>query len=317
MTSIETGSPTYRIGVDIGGTSVKCGIVDANNSIIAIKAIPTNSPRPWQSLLADIGNLVREILRDNNISLSSCEKIGVGCPGTVNGETGFVPYSNNLVWKDVPVAEALKEDLSLDVKVTNDANCAALGEVVAGAAKGCVNAVMLTLGTGVGSGIVINGKIFEGGYPGGAELGHILLHKNGYECSCGRKGCIEAYASATALERDAREVVTIFKDSLLAKVENIESKDVFDAVREGDFAAIGIVYNYILALAEGLTDIVNIFRPEKIIIGGGISKASDILLKPLNEYSNKYCFGGNDSYLPVFVSAELGNDAGIIGAANL
>lgn len=317
ITEAGITKPSYRIGIDIGGTSVKCGLLDFDNNIVAQKAVPTNSPRPWQDLLKDIGNCVREMLAEKGLTLADCEKVGVGCPGTVDGERGFVPYSNNLVWKDVPVADALKEDLGLDVKVSNDANCAALGEVVAGAAKGCANAVMLTLGTGVGSGIVINGKIFEGGYAGGAELGHIMLEKDGLLCSCGRKGCIEAYASATALERDAKEAITIFKDSLMAKTDNLESKVVFDAVREGDFAAIGIVYNYILALGEGLADIINIFRPEKIIIGGGISRANDLILEPLSEVAKKNCFGGNESFTPVFVTATLGNDAGIIGAGNL
>ena len=317
MSNTVVNEATYLIGIDIGGTSVKCGLLDLDNNFVAQTSIPTNSPRPWQSLVQDIGEMVLRILKENEIAISACRQVGVGCPGTIDSVKGFVPYSNNLAWENVPLVEELKKYLDLDIKISNDANCAALGEVVAGAAKGCSNAVMLTLGTGVGSGIVINGQVFEGGFPGGAELGHTLLHKDGALCTCGRKGCLEAYSSATSLEKDAQAAMIIFKDSLLNNYDNLDSKIVFDCVRQGDLAACGIVYNYIISLAEGMTDIINIFRPEKIIIGGGIGLAGDILLKPLSEYAFKNCFGGNDSFLPTFVSATLGNNAGIIGAANL
>ena len=312
----------YRIGVDLGGTNIKIGIVNEENKIVARTSLPTRSERPYQHVLEDMGLAALCLLEENGISALECSGIGVGCPGIADAKTGTVIYSNNIPWKDVCVAEELKKYLDIPVYISNDANCAALGEVIAGAAKGCQNAVMITLGTGVGSGIVIDGKIFEGGHFGGAECGHTVIVPDGETCSCGRKGCFEAYASATALIRETKRAAQENHDSLLwqmceGDLDKVDGKLAFEAMKLGDSVAAKVVENYIKYLSIGITNLVNIFRPDVVLLGGGVCNQGEVLTKPINEYVRKECFGGDMTYTPEVRIAQLGNDAGMIGAAGL
>ncbi|MGN0454947.1 MAG: type I phosphomannose isomerase catalytic subunit [Ruminococcus sp.] len=314
--------PVYRIGIDLGGTAIKVGIVSENNTIVGRCQLPTEADKPWQRVVENIVRTVEGALKDSDIAITDCVSAGVGSPGTIDAESGVVIYSNNFGWRDVPLAQALEEKLNLKVSISNDANCAALGEVVAGAAMGYKNAVLFTLGTGVGSGIIINGKIFEGGGPGGAELGHTILKQNGEKCTCGRNGCLEAYASATALIREAKRAAKQNPDSKLAQLcsgnlDNMNGLIPFVAAKENDETAKKVIEQYIDDLADGVADAINIFRPQIVLLGGGISKQGDYLTEPMQSKAARRVFGGEQSYLPIIKTAMLENDAGMIGAANL
>lgn len=312
----------YRIGIDLGGTNIKIGIVNEENKIVAKTSLPTFAERPYQQILEDMGLAALHLLEDNDILLEECVSVGVGCPGIVDAKTGVVVYSNNIVWKDVPVVQELGKYINLPIAVSNDANCAALGEVLAGAAKDCQNAVLLTLGTGVGSGIIIEGKIFEGGYFGGAEFGHTVIVSDGEECTCGRKGCFEAYASATALIRDTKRAILDNPNCLMNRLrqnnlDKVNGQLAFEAMKQGDEVAKVVVENYMKYLSIGIANLINIFRPDKVLIGGGVCNQGKLLTEAINEYIRENCFGGAMVFVPEVQVAELGNDAGIIGAAGL
>lgn len=243
--------------------------------------------------------------------------MGVGSPGACDPQTGVVKRAYNLNWFDVPVCRMLHQRFGIPVRLGNDANCAALAEVVAGAAVGCQDMVLITLGTGVGSGIISRGKILSGLRGGAGEAGHMLLVLDGEPCTCGRRGCWEAYSSATALIRQARQAAAEHPESLLAGAEEITGKTVFDAADRGDETANAVVDRFCDYLGAGVTNIVNALAPEVILIGGGISRQGERLLAPVRRYVEKNCFGGKDGAIPIIAAARLGNDAGIIGAAAL
>ena len=253
---------------------------------------------------------------------SDCLGVGIGCPGTIDAISGRVIYSNNLAGRvDIPLAESIASALQLPVRISNDANCAALGECVAGAARGCRSAVLLTLGTGVGGGVVWDGKVFEGG-PGGMELGHTLLRTGGEPCTCGRKGCVEAYCSATALIRDAARAARSQPQSRLnqlcgSDLSRMNGKIPFDAAQAGDPAAQEVIADYLHHLGEAVTDMVNIFRPEIVLLSGGICAQGAVLTEPLNRYVQEHAFAGRWLKTPPVCIAGLGADAGLIGAACL
>ena len=205
----------YRAGIDLGGTNIKAGIVDEQQHIIAEASVPTNVERPYQDIIRDMAELVKTLLKQKGIGETQLKSIGIGSPGTIDAVHGVVLYSNNFGWENVPLTEQLKKYFSCPIAVSNDANCAALGEVKAGAARNTKNAILLTLGTGVGGGIILDGKVFEGAHAGGAELGHTSLICGGEPCTCGRKGCVEAYVSATALIRDAKRAAQQHPESIL------------------------------------------------------------------------------------------------------
>ena len=313
----------YRIGIDLGGTNIKAGIVDTENRILAKASCPTGAQRSWQAVAEDMVALVQQLLNEQGIAREDCLGVGVGCPGTIDAAAGRVIYSNNLAdWADIPLAEHISRGVRLPVRMSNDANCAALGECAAGAAKGCQSAVLLTLGTGVGGGVVWDGKVFEGG-PGGIELGHTLLRRGGELCTCGRKGCIEAYCSATALIRDAVRAAQAHPESRLNELcggdpaGNMNGKIPFDAAQAGDEAARQVVTDYIEYLGEAVTDMVNIFRPQMVLLSGGICAQGDVLTIPLTEYVQQHAFAGARLKTPPVRIAALGSDAGLIGAACL
>lgn len=307
-----------RVGIDLGGTNIKIGLVDQENEIIASTSIPTYAEREAEAIVQDMADAVKGLFAEKQLTLADCAGVGIGSPGTIDSATGTVLYSNNIKWENVPLAGLLKERLELEVEVDNDANCAALGEAKAGAAKGCENAVLLTLGTGVGSGVIYHGELLKKG----GELGHLILVKNGKMCSCGRRGCVEAYASASALVRDAKEAAAANKKSLLNKLcvgnlENMNGEIPFRAAKQGDETAVELVSSYIQSLAELATDVANCYHPEKILFGGGVCAQGEYLTRPIEEYVKDNVFGGK--YMPkVEIGvARLGNKAGIIGAANL
>lgn len=312
----------YRIGIDLGGTNIKVGVVDEENRIVAKKSTKTLVERPWKQVAEDMGRTALALLEEQNIPLSRCVSVGIGSPGIVDAGSGNVIFANNFYWDDIPLVAEVGRYLPQPIKMSNDANCAALGEVVAGAAAGCRDVVLITLGTGVGGGVIIDGRIFEGGHPGGTELGHTLLVAGGEPCTCGRRGCWESYSSATALIAQARRAAAENPDSLMNSLCNgdpklIDGKMPFDAAQQGDLAAKGVVERYIQWLGEGIINMVNIFRPEKVIISGGVCGQGESLTGPLNAYIADRCFAGDRVFIPPIVIAALGNDAGIIGAANL
>lgn len=242
------------------------------------------------------------------IPIDQCVGAGVGVPGTVDRKNGIVRYSNNIQWEQVLVAEEIGKVLPIPVKIANDADCAALGEAAAGAGRGWQDIVMLTLGTGVGGGVILDGEIYEGKGIGGSELGHMVIVEDGESCTCGRRGCLEAYASAAALVRNAKRKMGD---------KELTPKEIFALAENGDEAARKIVEDYRKKLATGIINIVNIFRPQLVLIGGGISAQGENLLAPLREIVRTEAFGGNKGEVPEIEMAALGNDAGMIGAASL
>lgn len=310
------------VGIDLGGTAVKIGLVDASYEVLAQTSIPTNADRHYEQVIADMGKTAAALLEENGYTIADCLGVGVGSPGIIDSVNGIVLYSNNIQWDHVPLADELKKYLPVSVFVQNDANCATLGEVLKGAGKGYQNAVFLTLGTGVGGGIVIDGKIFEGGHSGGAELGHIKCGSERRRCTCGRYDCLEAYASATALIDDAKKMAQQHPESMLWELcghnlEAMNAKIPFDAADAGDRCGKTLVENYIGYLADGIADFANIFRPDVIVLGGGVCAQGDKLTKPLNQYLQDNCFGNTVTYIPQVVIAQNGNHAGLIGAAGL
>lgn len=309
----------YRIGIDLGGTNIAVGIVNENYEIVAQHSVPTGAERPAADVIADMAGAVETVAAKAGVQVSDCESIGIGSPGTCDSENGVVVRAYNLQWFDVPLCRMLEERFHIPVRLSNDANCAALAETVAGAARGCRNMVLITLGTGVGGGIIINGKIHAGMRSAGAELGHILLVLDGEPCTCGRRGCWEAYASATALIRQTKEAAKANPDSLLAKIptEEITGRTVFDAADQGDAVAEEVIGRYCVYIAAGFTDLVNALAPEMILLGGGISRQGERILAPIRAYVANNCFGQHEGAIPVIQAAQLGNEAGIIGAAAL
>lgn len=309
----------YNIGVDLGGTNIAAGLVDENGRIVAKGSVPTNKERPTDEIVSDMAVLAKRLIADGGIDMSDVCAVGIGCPGTVDLKTGEIIYSNNIPMEHYPMSEKFKKFLDLPVKIDNDANCAALGEYTA-SGNGSGIFVLITLGTGVGGGVIIDGKIFHGFNGAASEPGHITLVSGGKQCTCGKRGCWEAYASATALIEQTEEAMRLNKDSLMHKIAGQEGKisgrTAFEAAKQGDGAAENVVDNYARYLADGLVSIENIFQPEIIAIGGGISKEGDYLLTPVRDYVND---NGFNKYMPKtqIVAAKLLNDAGIIGAAML
>lgn len=309
----------YRVGIDLGGTNIAVGVVNEQYEIISHTSVPTLARRSPEAVIADMGDAVQAALDQAGLSAADCASIGVGSPGTCDSERGVVVRAYNLGWHEVPVCAMLTERFGIPARLSNDANCAALAEYVAGAGVGCRNMVLITLGTGVGGGIIIDGKIYAGMRSAGAELGHTVLVLDGEPCSCGRRGCWEAYASATALIRQTGQAAMNHPESLLAAIpaEEITGRTVFDAADLGDATAQAVIDRYCEYVAAGFTDLVNALAPERLLLGGGISRQGERLLGPIREYVATHCFGQRQGAIPVIAAAKLGNEAGIIGAAAL
>lgn len=311
----------YYIGIDLGGTNIKAGVVNENFEIVAKTSVKTNCPRPSEEIMDDMAKVSLMAVEQSGLTMNDIEWVGVGTPGIANSSTGIVEYSCNLDFHDVPMADYLSEKLGKPVFVDNDANAAAYGEFVAGAAKGANNAVAVTLGTGVGGGIIIDGKIYSGSNFAGAELGHEVIVVDGAQCSCGRKGCFEAYSSASGLIRMTKEAMEEDKDSIMWPMSeedgHVSGRLAFNAMRKGDASAKKVVDKYIKHLAAGVTNIINTFQPDILCLGGGVCNEGDPLIVPLKELVKQEVYSKNSKKNTEIVIAKLGNDAGLIGAAFL
>ena len=312
----------YNLGIDLGGTNIVVGVVDENYEIKASAKRKTMAPRPAKDIADDIAATCFDALAAAGITMADIENIGLGTPGAVNSEKGVISFANNLNFFDVDMGALLKERLGKPVYIENDANCAAYGEFLAGAGRGTKDFIAVTLGTGVGGGIIIDGKIYSGFNGAGGELGHTVIQMNGERCSCGRTGCFEAYASATALIRQTKQAMIRYPESVMwdivgRNIDAVDGKTAFDAMRRGDEAGIGVVDSYIQYLAVGIANIINTFQPQVICIGGGISKEGKNLTDPINKLVKGENYARNIDTSTEIKVAALGNDAGVIGAACL
>lgn len=311
----------YHIGIDLGGTNIACGVVDDNNKIVGRGKIKTDRKHSDKEIILDMAAAAKMAVENAGLKLSDITDYGVACPGTVDPEKGMVIYANNLNFRNSVIIEGLSKELGLKGYIDNDANAAAYGELLAGSGMGAKDFIAITLGTGVGGGIIIGGKIYSGFNYAGAELGHMSIAFDGEPCNCGNKGCLEAYASATALIRQTKEAMEKDHSSKMWEVagnlENVDGCTAFDAMNMGDKTAADVVDRYISYLACGVTNLINIFQPEFVCIGGGISHSGDDLLIPLREKVNRCDYNRDATKKTKICCASLGNDAGIIGASNL
>ena len=309
------------IGVDLGGTGIKAGVVTQEGEILSKGSKPTRNERHYSEIIADIAALCGEVVRDAGLTMADIASIGVGVPGICDPKTGVIPFCTNLGWHEVPFVEEMHKHLPLPVQVSNDATVAGFAESIAGVSAGTESSVFVTLGTGVGGGIVIGGRPFSGAHGVGSEIGHMILQMDGELCTCGNRGCFERYASATAIIREARKAVASHPESaIMAKCggdpEKINAKIVIDSAKEGDETGKAVFDGYVKGLAHGLVSIINILDPEVIVLGGGVSMAGDFLLDAVREAMKPYIFYKTMPYARVEL-ARLGADAGIIGAALL
>lgn len=305
----------YFLGIDIGGTYIKGVLVDGGGRLLADGKAETGCALGGDNMCANIAELCAELQSSANVRARA---VGVGCAGMISDE-GTVLFAGNLGLKNFPLADKLSVLTGLPVKVTNDANAAALGEAAFGAGKDYSDSIFITLGTGVGGGIIINGKLFQGGKNVGAEIGHTVIVHGGEKCTCGRKGCFEAYSSATALIKFTRKAMEEDCSSAMWKTytpETVTGKTAFEYA-DCDHAAKEVVDGYVYNLACGIINLANVFRPQAIILGGGVAEQGERLIAPLQQRLDKKIFGGQ-SYAPVkIVKAVLGNLAGALGAAKL
>ena len=313
----------YRIGIDLGGTNIAVGLVNDQLQIVNKLSTPTLAKRPAEEIVADMATLCKKLCEAQGIALSDLESIGIAAPGMINSDDGVIEYSNNIPLRKFPIVAILRDMLGTDVHIgiANDANAAAWGEACAGAAKGTKNSIMVTLGTGVGGGIIIDGKLYTGFNCAGGELGHTVIVVDGVQCSCGRRGCWEVYSSATALVRMTREKIEECKacgrDSVMLSAPRVSGRTACDGMRAGDAAATEVYNDYIKYLAAGLANMINIFQPEVISLGGGISGEGQSLIDALLPVVRAEQYGGDFALKTDLRIAALGNDAGIIGAAML
>lgn len=313
----------YYLGIDLGGMSIKAGLCDEEGNILVQESCPTVRDEDGDRITNDMAALCLRVLEKGGVRPEDLEYAGIASPGTNDSERGVIVYACTLPFLHYPIAEKLSALTGIKkIYIDNDANAAAKGEATFGAAKGYKDSVFLTIGTGVGGGIIVDGKILSGFNFAGAELGHTVIIHNGKDCTCGRKGCLECYASATALMEQTREKMEQRKDSLMwklcdGKIENVDGRTAFDAMRAGDEAAKEVVDTYIGYLACGVTNFINVFQPEVFSIGGGISNEKEYLLEPLKKIVEVEQYSRNSDKKTQIKIAELGNRAGIIGAASL
>ena len=312
----------YKIGIDLGGTNIAVGLVNEKYEIVSKRSTPTLAKRGADAIVSDMAKLCAEVCAEVGIELSDIAGIGIAAPGVANSETGVAEYCNNIYFREYPIVAKLKELTGVEaIKLENDANAAALGEAVAGAAKDARISMIVTLGTGVGGGIVIDGKVYSGFNFVGGEIGHMVIEKDGVPCSCGRKGCWEVYSSATALARMTREKIEECRaegrHTSMFTAPKISGRTACEAMRHGDEAGKEVYEKYIDYLATGLANVINIFQPEVVSLGGGVSNEGQSLIDDLLPLVRKQTYGYGYIKLTDIRIAALGNDAGIIGAAAL
>lgn len=316
----------YRIGVDLGGTNIAVGLVNETFEIVTKSSLPTRPEREGEEIVKDIATLCKKVAEDAKIPLSEVASVGIASPGIVDDKIGEVVYTNNIHFEHFPIIPLLKKYITVpEMHIENDANAAAWGEAVAGAAKGSASSVMITLGTGVGGGIILGNRIFKGFNSAAGELGHTVLSVGGEKCTCGRRGCWETYSSATGLIRMTKRKMNECEEKgiptkmteIAESMGKINGRTAFEGYRAGDEAATEVVNEYIRYLAEGLTNMVNIFQPEVLSIGGGISNEGQLLLDLVTPFVKENCYGRGIVASPEIRIAMLKNDAGIIGGAVL
>ncbi|MDR0719071.1 MAG: ROK family protein [Treponema sp.] len=311
----------YFVGIDVGGTHFAIGVVDGEGKLLAKHTMPTGAGRPFGVIVKEMADTAKRLVVRAGLAESRIGSVGIGVPSTIDSKTGHLIFANNLDWRDLDLIGEFRKSWDVPVYVENDADCAALAESMDDAAKG-KNTLLITFGTGFGGGLIMNGKIFKGGDNSGFEPGHFVLFHKGIQCTCGNYGCVEAYASVSALVRQTKEKMQACPDSLMwkecgADPEKVNGRTAFDAAKKGDAAAKEVVDAYIVYAALSIANLVTLFRPELIIIGGGLSAEGDYLIKPLYETAKSRIYAGELLGMPPIVPARLGNDAGIIGAALL
>ena len=310
---------SFYCGIDLGGTNIKAGIVDGEGKLLNKVSIKTRAERAMEEIIHDMGQLAVDAIKDAGLEVKDIEAIGIGSPGTPDNDEGLLVYSSNLPFNKAPMRKLIREVVDLPVYIDNDANCAAMAEAVAGAGKGAKDSVTITLGTGVGAGVIINGRIFSGFNQAGSEFGHTVLVSGGVQCGCGRKGCFEQYASASALARMTREAAEANPDSLLNKVKEDfgewNAQIAFVAMKQGDKVAEKVIDSYTDYLADGLANAINTFMPEVLVVGGGVCGEGDPLLIPMREKTMSRPYFGPGVKKTRIELAQMGNDAGIVGAA--
>ncbi|MCH5213087.1 MAG: ROK family glucokinase [Oscillospiraceae bacterium] len=305
------------IGIDLGGTNIAAGLVGDNGTILIKGSVPTMRQRPTEEIIKDMAELAKKLMSEYGTDISEIKAVGIGCPGTINFETGEVVYANNIKMDHYPLAQTFRKYLDLPVKVDNDANCAAMGEYIS-TGNGVDSFLFVTLGTGVGGGLVLNGKIFRGFNGAAGEVGHMTLVSGGEVCSCGKTGCWEAYASVTALIRQTKAAMEAHPDSLMNKIAKnvgkVSGRTAFEAAKQGDEVGKSVVEQYVRYIADGIVSCENFMQPEIIAIGGGISREGNYLMNPIREYAS---VKGYNRFMPKskIITAKLFNDAGIVGAA--
>ncbi|MBQ7897195.1 MAG: ROK family protein [Clostridia bacterium] len=309
----------YFIGIDLGGTNIAVALCDEEGKILGRAKKKTLAPRPYNEIFDDMVDCAHIACDKAGIPLDKVESVGVGCPGSIDVEKGTIEYSNNLRFFDVPVVSYLEEKLHKKVYVENDANAAAWGEYLAGSGQGGDSLVMITLGTGVGGGIIIDGKLIPGAFGKGAELGHMVIVVDGEECSCGRRGCLEAYASATALIKQTKKAMLDNPHCDMWQIAegNIDNVNGTTAFKGRDDVAKAVVDTYLNYVSEGVVDIVNLLQPTVVCIGGGISHEGESILAPMKKAIKERSYARHSAKQTEVTLATLGNDAGIIGAALL
>ncbi len=311
----------YAIGLDVGGTTFKAGVVTEDGRIMHKEAMPTGIERPYQKIIADMAALCMKVAKDAGVPMEEIQSIGVGVPGLFDNKTGRIPFCTNLGWHDIPFVEEMKKHLDTPVYGDNDATVAGLAESVAGVSAGVRDSVFITLGTGVGGGIIIDGKPYSGAHGCGSEIGHMMIHMGGERCTCGNYGCFERYASATAIIREAQKALAEHPESSMMAAcggdpDRLNAKLVIDAAKAGDPTAKAVFDGYVQGLAVGIINIINMLDPEIIVLGGGVSAAGEFLLDAVREAVKPMVFFKTMPYARIEL-ARLGNDAGIIGAAML
>lgn len=311
----------YSLGIDLGGTNIAAAVVSREGELLGKAGLPTPRGTPARQVADQMAAAARAALQAAGRGMEEIEWVGIGAPGAIEPTQGLLRYWSNLDLRDVPLSAMMEERLSKPVYLENDANAAALGEYAAGAGKGSSSMVAVTLGTGVGGGAVLDGKLYTGFNYAGLEVGHFVLQKGGRLCTCGRRGCFETYCSATALIARTREAMALHPDSLLWQLagspDGVDGRTPFDAAAMGDAAAGQVIDEYIEYLGCGVASLVNLFQPEVLCIGGGPSAQGETLIAPVRAILNREDYARNSLRRTRLVRAALGNDAGIIGAALL
>ncbi|MEG1255620.1 ROK family glucokinase [Clostridium sp.] len=309
------------IGIDLGGTNIGIGIVDKENNLILKDSIPTRRERGYAEIVQDIVNLINKVIANTNINKREIEGIGIGIPGIVEPQSGIIINSVNLKWKQVPIKKLIEAEFQIPIYIGNDATVAGVAEFEVGAMKGCKSGVLLTLGTGVGAGIIINGKVYDGFNGVGSEIGHMIVGENYYHCNCGRNGCLETFCSSTAIINYAIKLINEGKSSAILEyveddISKINGKVIFEAAQNGDSVACQVVDRMVKYLSIGIVNTISVIDPEIFVIGGGLSASGDFLLSKIKQQvlENTYY---KEVEVGRVVLSNIGNDGGIIGAANL